>query len=300
MYIAELASPLEGQEAAAAVRRFASGGLQLQGDRTPLLPAVLRLLGPTRAEVCICEGRYHQIRRMFAALGHQVTGLHRAAVGGLRLAAGQGNTAPASSERGAVSHDSSSANGKSSLESVVDVFLVDGEWRRATAAEIAAVLAGPDRQDNIQQQQEGHTNEKVLPGERQQHGQKRQQKQGHHQQQQQQQPWSNTLMQHRAAGKGAPASSSMGSSSSSNDSLQHMQVLSNEDAAWYAAASVGSRSSAGASFPAEGAASDEVEVTADQQVAARRYRDSSKWARKRAAVARGLQDMGGNQRAGAQ
>lgn len=61
LYTAELGSPLVGKEAAAAVRKFASGRMVLQGDRSPLLPAGLHMLGDTTAEVAICEGRYHQV-----------------------------------------------------------------------------------------------------------------------------------------------------------------------------------------------------------------------------------------------
>jgi 16S rRNA pseudouridine516 synthase len=39
------------------------------------------------ANLTITEGRYHQVRRMFAALGHKVIALHRDRVGGLSLPA---------------------------------------------------------------------------------------------------------------------------------------------------------------------------------------------------------------------
>jgi 16S rRNA pseudouridine516 synthase len=61
LYTARLATPLTGKDAAAAVRRFGSGSMQLVGDRSPLLPAGLRMLDDTTAEVAICEGRYHQV-----------------------------------------------------------------------------------------------------------------------------------------------------------------------------------------------------------------------------------------------
>jgi 16S rRNA pseudouridine516 synthase len=61
VYTACLARPLAGDDAAAAVGVFASGRLQLHGDRTPLLPARLRMLDDTTAEVAVCEGRYHQV-----------------------------------------------------------------------------------------------------------------------------------------------------------------------------------------------------------------------------------------------
>lgn len=81
VYIAELAAPL----AADTAQRFASGTLQLKGEATPLLPAPLEALGPQRARVTLREGRYHQVRRMFAACGNHVEALQRVAVGTLTL-----------------------------------------------------------------------------------------------------------------------------------------------------------------------------------------------------------------------
>ncbi|SNS40454.1 MULTISPECIES: pseudouridine synthase [unclassified Azospirillum] len=81
VYEAELARPLTGEEAAV----FASGTLMLKSEKTPLLPASLEVLGEKRARLTIQEGRYHQIRRMFAAVGNHVESLHRHAIGGLVL-----------------------------------------------------------------------------------------------------------------------------------------------------------------------------------------------------------------------
>lgn len=80
-YVADLARPLDGTEGAA----FATGTLMLEGEDKPLLPAVLEVLSPTRARLTITEGRYHQVRRMFAAVGNHVETLHRDRVGGLSL-----------------------------------------------------------------------------------------------------------------------------------------------------------------------------------------------------------------------
>jgi len=81
VYEAELAEDLRGDEAAL----FASGTLTLESEQTPLLPAGLEPLGPRRARLTLHEGRYHQARRMFAAAGNHVIGLHRVSVGGLSL-----------------------------------------------------------------------------------------------------------------------------------------------------------------------------------------------------------------------
>jgi 16S rRNA pseudouridine516 synthase len=81
VYEATLAEPLRGDEAAI----FASGALMLESETTPLLPAELQVVSATQARLTLHEGRYHQARRMFAAVGNHVVALHRAAVGGLAL-----------------------------------------------------------------------------------------------------------------------------------------------------------------------------------------------------------------------
>jgi 16S rRNA pseudouridine516 synthase len=80
-YRVTLDRPLAGDEAAL----FASGQMVLESDDKPLLPAELEVLSPTECLLTIHEGRYHQVRRMFAAVGNHVTVLHRDRVGGLAL-----------------------------------------------------------------------------------------------------------------------------------------------------------------------------------------------------------------------
>jgi 16S rRNA pseudouridine516 synthase len=81
VYEATLAQSLRGDEAA----QFASGVLMLESDEKPLLPAELEVLSPQRARLTLHEGRYHQVRRMFAAVGNHVEALHRVSVGGATL-----------------------------------------------------------------------------------------------------------------------------------------------------------------------------------------------------------------------
>lgn len=88
VYEAELASDLRGDEA----ELFASGTMMLDGETSPLRPAALEVLSPRTARVTVHEGRYHQVRRMFAAVGNHVVSLHRSAIGGLVL----GDLVPAS------------------------------------------------------------------------------------------------------------------------------------------------------------------------------------------------------------
>ena len=104
-YRATLAEPLRPDAAAV----LASGRLVLKGEDRPLLPAHLVLEEPTLAVVTLVEGRYHQVRRMFAALGNRVVALHRDRIGGLDL---PGDLAP-------------------------------GDWRVLDDVEIAAALAAP-------------------------------------------------------------------------------------------------------------------------------------------------------------
>ncbi|UPG88424.1 rRNA pseudouridine synthase [Luteibacter aegosomaticola] len=81
VYEATLAEDLRGDEAAT----FAAGTLMLEGETDPLEPATLEVLGPRHARLTLTEGRYHQVRRMFAAVGNHVETLERVAIGGLTL-----------------------------------------------------------------------------------------------------------------------------------------------------------------------------------------------------------------------
>jgi 16S rRNA pseudouridine516 synthase len=103
IYEATLAQDLRGDEG----ELFASGTLMLESETTPLAPARLEVLEPRLARLTVTEGRYHQVRRMFAATGNHVDALRRIAVGALQL-----DGLPA------------------------------GEWRMLSEAEIAKVFAG--------------------------------------------------------------------------------------------------------------------------------------------------------------
>ena len=80
-YHVTLDRPFRGDEA----EQFASGTLMLEGEAKPLAPAVLEVLSPLTGWLTLTEGRYHQVRRMFAALGNHVQDLHRDRMGGLDL-----------------------------------------------------------------------------------------------------------------------------------------------------------------------------------------------------------------------
>jgi 16S rRNA pseudouridine516 synthase len=81
VYETTLAQDLRGDEGAL----FASGTLVLESEDTPLAPAQLQVNDPRHAALTLTEGRYHQVRRMFAATGNHVEALHRSRIGGLAL-----------------------------------------------------------------------------------------------------------------------------------------------------------------------------------------------------------------------
>ncbi|HEY5805131.1 MAG TPA: pseudouridine synthase [Lysobacter sp.] len=81
VYETTLAQDLRGDEGAL----FASGTLVLESEDTPLAPAQLQANDPRHAALTLTEGRYHQVRRMFAAIGNHVEALHRSRIGGLAL-----------------------------------------------------------------------------------------------------------------------------------------------------------------------------------------------------------------------
>lgn len=81
VYEATLAHDLRGDEGEV----FASGTLMLESETTPLAPARLHVTDARHAALTLTEGRYHQVRRMFAAVGNHVLALHRSRIGGLEL-----------------------------------------------------------------------------------------------------------------------------------------------------------------------------------------------------------------------
>lgn len=104
-YRVDLARPLNGDEADV----FGAGGLLLESEDKPLLPAQFEPLSERSGLLTLHEGRYHQVRRMFAAIGNHVEALHRDQIGGLGLP-----------------HDLSA-----------------GEWRLLNSADIARIFAQP-------------------------------------------------------------------------------------------------------------------------------------------------------------
>jgi 16S rRNA pseudouridine516 synthase len=83
-YRVGLKHPLSDEQVAALEK-----GVVLRDDPAPTLPAVVRRVGGEKegreADIVISEGRYHQIKRMCAAVGNRVESIHRTAVGSLEL-----------------------------------------------------------------------------------------------------------------------------------------------------------------------------------------------------------------------
>ena len=78
-YLATLKKPLQESN----VRAFMAG-LDI-GEKHPTLPAVLEILDETHGRITIHEGKFHQIKRMFHAVGNEVTQLKRISMGSLIL-----------------------------------------------------------------------------------------------------------------------------------------------------------------------------------------------------------------------
>lgn len=81
IYEATLIAPVKGNEE----KIFASGTLMLHGEKKPLSPAKLEILSSKHIRLEISEGRYHQVKRMFAAVDNKVLTLHRTHFGDYNL-----------------------------------------------------------------------------------------------------------------------------------------------------------------------------------------------------------------------
>jgi 16S rRNA pseudouridine516 synthase len=64
---------------------FAAGTLLLDGEKSPCAPATLIIRESRVAQLTLIEGKYHQVRRMFAAQGWHVESLHRERFGDLAV-----------------------------------------------------------------------------------------------------------------------------------------------------------------------------------------------------------------------
>ncbi|MCG9697738.1 16S rRNA pseudouridine(516) synthase RsuA [Shewanella sp. Isolate11] len=99
-YLVELADPIDDK----LISQF-SQGIALKNEQDLTKPALLEIIDSHHARLTISEGKYHQVKRMFAAVGNKVVGLHRECIGHIEL----------------------------------DPDLAPGEWRFLTEKEIASV-----------------------------------------------------------------------------------------------------------------------------------------------------------------
>lgn len=65
-------------------QRFAKG-IRLQGESAATLPAQLEIITSTEVRLTLTEGKFHQVKRMFSAVGNRVVGLHRERIGDVVL-----------------------------------------------------------------------------------------------------------------------------------------------------------------------------------------------------------------------
>ncbi len=80
LYVAQLRHALDETQLQRLVQ-----GVVLDDDPEPVAAQSARALQPQVLELVLTEGRYHQVKRMVAAVGNRVDALHRHAIGGLTL-----------------------------------------------------------------------------------------------------------------------------------------------------------------------------------------------------------------------
>lgn len=79
-YLVTTADPIQQD----VITLFAQG-VQLHGEKYLTRPAQLEILSSHSARLQIHEGKYHQVKRMFAATGNRVVQLHRESIGNIKL-----------------------------------------------------------------------------------------------------------------------------------------------------------------------------------------------------------------------
>lgn len=84
VYRVGLSQPIEAAQINDLTAQF-TAGLQLQGEAALTRPAQLQILGPKDVLLTITEGKFHQVKRMFASIGKRVVSLHREKIGEVSL-----------------------------------------------------------------------------------------------------------------------------------------------------------------------------------------------------------------------
>lgn len=75
-YLVTLADPVENH-----YQQACEEGILLRGEKSLTKPAKLEIIDDYNVNLTLSEGRYHQVKRMFAALGNKVIALHRWKIG---------------------------------------------------------------------------------------------------------------------------------------------------------------------------------------------------------------------------
>jgi len=79
-YIATLAKPLTEE-----MQKKLLAGVELRGEKGHYAALELKFVTDNTAEITIKGGVYHQVKRMFAAVGNKVIALHRSKIGEYEL-----------------------------------------------------------------------------------------------------------------------------------------------------------------------------------------------------------------------
>ena len=79
-YLVELESSIDELQIGSLIK-----GVKLKDSDKLTLPAKVNAISPKCIQLSIVEGRYHQVKRMLAAVGNRVTKLHRRSIGPLAL-----------------------------------------------------------------------------------------------------------------------------------------------------------------------------------------------------------------------
>ncbi|HLX01547.1 MAG TPA: 16S rRNA pseudouridine(516) synthase [Trinickia sp.] len=82
VYLATTKHPLDDAQLAAL-----RDGVLLHGESKPIAAVAAHARGERQLELTVLEGKYHQVKRMIAAIGNRCEALHRERVGGLALPA---------------------------------------------------------------------------------------------------------------------------------------------------------------------------------------------------------------------
>ena len=79
-YLIDLHSPITDKQV-----RILTEGVQLKGEPKRCLPAKIETISEMKIRMIISEGKYHQVKRMMAAVGNHVVKLHREQIGNIKL-----------------------------------------------------------------------------------------------------------------------------------------------------------------------------------------------------------------------